>query len=280
MRLTFQLLFLMMGGPLLICQCDKRDSEAYVTIPDAAFLNALIENGVDRDGDGQISVREAETTISLEIGPSGISDLRGIESFIHLDSLMLSMNSLHTIDLSNNSSLRFLQCIGCELKSLDISKNLNLQHLDCSGGAVMSNALTTLDISENRALLSLYCSENKITDLDVSNNVELEELICGRNQISGLDVTSNTGLGRLIVNNNYLTSLDVSRNTSLTRLITCGNQLTSLDISNNLALQTIGVDNMSTIHEVCVWTLPFPPKGVEVLMDFSPNVYFSARCSP
>jgi len=55
-------------------------------------------------------------------------------------------------------------------------------------------------------------------------------------------------------------------------MISCGNLLTELDISNNTQLVRIGFDNMPMLHEVCVWTLPFPPPGVELLMDYSLNV--------
>ena len=44
---------------LLFTQCDKDDPINSVDIPDDAFLNALIEEGVDANGDGEISPAEA-----------------------------------------------------------------------------------------------------------------------------------------------------------------------------------------------------------------------------
>lgn len=35
---------------------------------------------------------------------------------------------------------------------------------------------------------------------------------------------------------------------------------------------------MSTLTDVCVWTLPFPPSGVTVNTTGSPNVVFSTSC--
>ncbi len=46
----------------LFVGCDSSKQEEIVHIPDSAFLYALIANGVDKNGDGQISYPEAEAT--------------------------------------------------------------------------------------------------------------------------------------------------------------------------------------------------------------------------
>ena len=213
-------------------RCDKAPQEVVVEVADSGFLDALIGQGVDKNGDGSISYREAEAVEDLFIPPSEISDLRGLEAFINLDSFSITLNPLSGIDLSANTSLRYLECTSCELSTLV-----------------------------------------------VSNNPLLETLILGRNSLSELDISLNQSLLTLVVNNNLFTSLDLSANTGLTKMISCGNQLTSLDISRHSGLQTIGVDNMPMLTEVCVWTLPFPPEGIVVLQGFSPNITFITTCS-
>ena len=71
----------------------------FVTIPDAAFLSALIEAGVDTNGDGLISTEEAELITYLAIagnwdeGKRGeIKNLKGIEAFVNLDTLRCNYN--------------------------------------------------------------------------------------------------------------------------------------------------------------------------------------------
>ena len=54
---------------VLICQCEN---EPEPIIPDNAFLNALIELGVDSNGDGEISPGEAETVTELDVSECGI----------------------------------------------------------------------------------------------------------------------------------------------------------------------------------------------------------------
>jgi hypothetical protein len=36
---------------------------------------------------------------------------------------------------------------------------------------------------------------------------------------------------------------------------------------------------MPDLYEVCVWTVPFPPEGLELLMVGSDNLYFTTDCS-
>lgn len=78
---------------------------------------------------------------------------------------------------------------------------------------------------------------------------------------------------------NQLINLDISNNNALVDLM-CGiNQLTSLDLSNNTSLSYIELNDMPSLEQVCVWTLPFPPEGFEVDTTGSPNVYFTTECS-
>jgi hypothetical protein len=310
-----------------------------VDIPDANFLNALLMLGVDTNEDGLISYAEAEQITALDLSgswedPDNISNMKGIEAFVNLNTLDCSVNQLTSLDVTNNTALKELFCYYNQLTSLDVSKNINLEYLNCGG-----NGLTSLDVSNNTALTTLGCIGNYLTSLDVSNNTSLEylncsyntsllELYCRGNQLTtldlsgcnalqyldcsspyhydidhgelttldlsgcnalqylychynrltSLDVTDCAALQHLVCWSNDLTSLDVSNNTSLLELHCQNNQLTSLDVSNNTALQWLSIYDMPTLHEVCVWTLPFPPEGV-VVSD-SPNVYYTTDCSP
>ena len=141
------------------------------------------------------------------------------------------------------------------------------------------NPLTGIDLSGNGALSYLECSYCELSSLDLTKNLELEELICNRNQLKELDISLNQSLARLSCKNNLLTSLDLSANTGLTKMVSCGNQLTTLDISMHPTLTVIGLDNMPMLTEVCVWTLPFPPEGVTVIMGLSPNINFITNCN-
>jgi N-acetylneuraminic acid mutarotase len=266
---------------------DLDSLNEHVFIPDTAFHHALIDEGVDINGDSLISYSEAEAVNSLNVegGVSGrITDLSGIQAFINLDTLYCSRNLLSSLDVSACTRLRYLECgdsygyLGKAnlLTNLDLRNNTALTYLDCSG-----NYINNLNLSNNAELKYLLCTFNEITSLDLAKNSKLALLCSGINQLASLNVTKNSALKSLSCYENQLTSLDVSNNPELTSL-SCGeNQLTNLDISNNTAITSLGLTNMPNLFEVCVWTLPFPPDGnyIDITDYGSPNIYFTTECS-
>ena len=143
------------------------------------------------------------------------------------------------------------------------------------------NGDNIISIAEAEAVTNLDVSSADISNMmGIEAFVNLDALRCFENDLTSLDVSNNTGLKELYCGDNQLTSLDVSNNTALTNLDCNGNQLTSLDVSNNTDLSLLGISNMPTLYEVCVWILPFPPEGLRHLhMDGSPNVTFTTDCS-
>ncbi|MFH0758177.1 MAG: T9SS type A sorting domain-containing protein [Bacteroidota bacterium] len=224
------------------------ESNPIVTIPDTAFLHALIDEGVDTNGDSLISFTEAEAVTKIDVGRycggwagcnrDAIKDMTGIEAFINLDTLNCRYNELESLDITNLSALIGLECGQNQLSSLDVSNCSALEFLFCG-----NNQLISLDVSNNTTLTRLSCGSNQLTSLDVSNNTKLggspyyPGLDCSNNQLTSLDVSNNTALTWLDCSDNQLTSLDVSNNTALTGLDCSETQLTSLDVSNNTALE-------------------------------------------
>jgi Leucine-rich repeat (LRR) protein len=58
----------------------------------------------------------------------------------------------------------------------------------------------------------LDCRNNDLTSLDISDNVELESLYCQYNELIALDVSNNTNLRFMDCSGNQLTTLDFSNN--------------------------------------------------------------------
>jgi hypothetical protein len=67
-----------------------------VTIPDTAFLYALIDEGVDTDGDSLICYGEAEVIQNLDVSDRGITEMTGIEAFANLRTLNVCNNNFLT----------------------------------------------------------------------------------------------------------------------------------------------------------------------------------------
>ena len=109
--MTFKIPLLLFLLAFLLTQCEK---DNFVHIPDDAFLHALIELGVDKNGDGEICSCEAEKITYLDLREVILSDMTGIEAFIHLDTLMCGSfpegNLFSTLDVSHNTGLKMLMC--------------------------------------------------------------------------------------------------------------------------------------------------------------------------
>jgi len=210
-----------------------------------SLLLALIQEGVDTNGDSQINPKEAEVVIYLNVAGYEITDMTGIDNFFNLDTLYCSDNNFDSLDVSAIPALKYLDCSGhlyitvTPLQTLNLSGLTELSYLNCS-----SSKLTGLDLSGCTALTWLDCSYNPLTYLDLSANTKLEYLNCAANQLSCLDISNNTLIGSGNGNN---TKLDLGYMRSLT--------------------------------EVCVWTTPFPPPGMEINISGSPNLYFTENCT-
>lgn len=271
--LKFRVSLVLLMVSFSLYNCDKEKTDPKVSIPDTNFLTAMIEEGVDTNGDGSISPEEAKKVTSLALGDKNITNMTGIETFINLEMLDCGFNNLTSLNLSSNTKLTELGCNNNKLTSLDISANNALTSLLCP-----ENQLTSLDISNNTALTGVWCDGNKLNSLDLSNNTALIIVGCAENQLTSLDLSNNASLQYLGFNDNQLTSIDLSKNTALLELNGSKNNLASLDLSNNIKLEYVELHDMPALGKICVWEMPFPPLGVKFFTLNSPNVYFTTNC--
>lgn len=177
-----------------------------INFPDANFkaklLAANVSNGnacigssmdncvsgvIDANGNGEIEISEAESVVKLFITGNNISNLTGIEYFINLERLDCAFHSnLTSINISQLTSLKKLQCRNNQLASLDLSGLTQLEEISCQ-----NNQLNSLDISEQTQLKMLLCEGNQISSIDFSNNPALQRVYCGNNLLSVLDFGAN-----------------------------------------------------------------------------------------
>jgi hypothetical protein len=90
------------------------------------------------------------------------------------------------LDVANCPELEALNCrFGHQWhdpsRSLDLSNNTALKYLYCSG-----NKFTSLDLSNNTALEELHCKSNKLLHLSLASNVALKKLDCSFNNMEQL----------------------------------------------------------------------------------------------
>ena len=162
------------------------------------------------------------------------------------------------------------------------------------------NSITFLDIQSEgisdltgiedfTALTHLYCNSNALTSLDVSNNINLTILYCQGCSLTSLNVTGAINLVGLYCTWNQLTSLDLSNNPNLAGLLCENNQLTCLNLKNgnnsnifvqefftinNPFLSCIEVDNPT--YSNANWTVA--NGNINNGVSFSTNCNYPAGC--
>lgn len=204
--------------------------DCYTEIPDVNFEQALIGLGYDNVIDGLVLNTSINTVTSLSLVAQNISDLTGVEGFLSLSSLSVSLNQLTSIDLSGNTLLTILYLNNNQLASLDLSNNTNL--------------------------IELHTAENQITNLNISNSSALEILRINNNQIAELDLSQNTSLIELYAQGNNLSLLNIknNNNTNITYFNTLGNpNLECIEVDNITYSNTnwTNIDTQTSFSEDC-----------------------------
>ncbi len=208
------------------------------TFPDEEFRNIILSAEFDMNQDGLLSTEEIARVTNLWLEGGGFTDLTGINYFTELTELDAQNNNFTSLDLSGLT----------KLESLYLNANPNLESLNLTGCTALqylyvnNNSLTTLDVSQNKALVTLNCGENQLAELDVSQNTELIELMCLKNLFTSLDLSANEKLEQL---NCYgctnLTSLKLG--TAIVKIDVANTALRSLDLSACSQLEFLDYNN-------------------------------------
>lgn len=174
--------------------------------------------------------------LEQDYGKDGVLKEGELYNVTHIDISRKEIKDLTGIEYF--VALQHLYCSSNQLTSLDVSQNTALINLLCGG-----NQLTSLDVGSCIALTVLNCGNNLLTNLNISGCTALMNLYCENNQLTSLDTSKNTALLHLNCASNQLVDLNMSGNQKLTELTCSNNQLTNLDVSNCTALTGLYCDN-------------------------------------
>ena len=197
-----------------------------VSITDPKLLEILINGAIsvnndyftkiDQNNDGKIQIFEAEAVKELKILKYKFNSFEGIEYFKNLEKLILSVNDLTFLDLSQNKNLKVLVCTNNNIENIDLSTNKKLNIIDLRWNALQTillpknveelqcdtNKLTTLNLSDCKHLKIVSCPDNMLTTLDISNAKNLIELWCSKNNLTQLNLKNNIKLEHLWIDHN------------------------------------------------------------------------------
>jgi len=230
--------------------CALTASPQNVFIPDANFKAILIEEGVDTDNNGEISVAEAQAETDLHISAflTPVADITGLEAFVNLERLAIgSYYGTVPVNPANHPHLKIFDYSYSNTTHVDMSPCPQL--LTC---AISDCPLVSLDITQNQYLQNLYVMFTDLAQIDLSQNEELVVLNFQDNKLTQLDVKHKIFLNSLVIHNNLLTELDLTGTPYLEWLKCDGNQLASLDIRPEENLDYMDCRANPALETVCV----------------------------
>ena len=159
-----------------------------------------------------------------------------------------------TIDYKLTGDISFNDLTALETIDCSVSYGLtSIEVTDCKALKVLKishSQITTLNIENNVVLQKLDCSCTEISDLDVSHNPELEELDCSSIPINCLDVSHNPELENLECGETQIKHLDVSKLANLQSLSCNSLEIESLDLSSNKKLEELSFDFCEHISNI------------------------------
>ncbi len=218
-------------GFVALINLNAVHAQDIVNIPDPNFKQALIDHVpiIDTNGDGEISVQEAEAFDGyMDVHEKAIQDLTGLEAFVNIKRLFAENNQISdTVDFSANTALERISCNDNQIEGVNLTQNVALKRL-----SITDNQLSTINLSANVNLERLWVYYNQLTKLDISNNTKLEHVVADNNKLKSIDVSQNVNLLSLGVQFNEIKSLDISNNDTLTVLNAWNNKLTSVNVAN------------------------------------------------
>lgn len=238
-----------------------------VNIPDAVFKAYIVEN-FDKNGDKEISLKEAAAITEINVNTNDIATLKGVECFENMEILRVRGNhfedkgQLKELDLRANKRLTYISCTYNILESLYLPENNIIEHID-----LFQNSLKYINTLDCPELTYLDLSYSYLTEVDLCGCPKLVELHyhCNLDDVRGkVDISGLINLKKLYLENAEcpetlnevndlevlhlinagLQSFDFSMFPNLINFNCSDNELAELDLSHALNLKELGVRNI------------------------------------
>ncbi len=146
---------------------------------------------LDDDGDNQITREQAASITELTV--DGGEDVSGLAIFPNLEKLTIANNETRSVDVTQAASLEEIDASGASsLASISFGANEKLSSVDLSGTAVSS-----VDLSDEPALLSACFKDSELASLNIAGSVALEELDVSGTGVASVDLSGLASLASL-----------------------------------------------------------------------------------
>jgi Leucine-rich repeat (LRR) protein len=240
-----------------------------LNIPDAVFLNKLISQGVDTNGDGIIQLSEAQAITTLDVNSlqsnEKIEDMEGIQFFTNLTELRCHSNLITSLDVTSLTSLEFLYCSNNQLNTLNIQGLSQLSTLWAN-----NNHLSSIDLTGLDSIWWIWVSNNNLNEIDLSGMNGLEAIWISENQLTQIDFTPTPNLFEIYISGNLITTLEVNHLSNLNNLYCENNLIEEISISSLTNLNTLYIGN-NLIEEI---DGSQNPEFIELHCQSNPNLIY------
>lgn len=235
---------------LTLTVLEKKGMSETIAFGDKRLLQLILAQHptADANNDGQLSPQEALTVTSLKFGykpddqipeDKKITDLKGLEYFLNLDSLDVNSQPVGSSvkSIEGLTKLKYLRIGYVGLSEINTSQMPELLDLRLFG----NKDLHQIDLSNNKKLQELYCQDTKLTELDLTQLAELQKVLANRCKLRKIIWGQHPKLERIELVKNQLTSLDLSNMPLLQELHADNNQLQSVQLKNLPSLQRLNL---------------------------------------
>ena len=248
-------------------------TEALTYIPDDNLEQWLVDQGYDNQMDDYMLTSNAENQGIIAIGADDacydedgniicawedymnydtrftnrLTNLAGIEAFPNIEILNLTGNDLDSINITNNSQLKYLYLNFNSFYKIDTSGNPNLEDISLDNNKIIPE----LDFSQNTAMKNIALPNIALGGMsghigpggyfDLSNLTQLEGLSLGDNNLTSVDISNNNNLQILKLGGNNISEIDISHLVSLTEFSIPESPITSIDLSANTQLYELSL---------------------------------------
>lgn len=261
-----------------------------IDIPDPVFLDKLISQGVDTNGDGIIQLNEALAVTHLNVNSIGsepkIENMEGIQHFTNLVELRCANNLITSLDVTALTNLEFLHCNNNQITSLNITglsqltmlwaRSNTLAEIDLSGLDniwwiwVSNNNLDQIDLTGLNTLEAFEIANNLLSIIDFTPTPDLNYIDVSGNSLTAIDFTPTLNLNYIDVSGNFLNAIEVNHLTELELLYCHNNQIEEISISNLVNLYTLYIGN-NLIEEI---DGSLNPNFIELHCESNPNLTY------
>jgi len=248
-------------------------AEALTYIPDDNLEQWLVDEGIDTQMDGYMltSTAQNQPIISVQADDAcydedgniictwedymnyetrfsnRLTNLAGIEAFPNIQILNLTGNDLDSINITENSQLKYLYLNFNSFYKIDTSGNPNLEDISLDNNKIIPE----LDFSNNSSMKNIALPNIALGGMsgyigpegyfDLSNLTQLEGLSLGNNNLTSVDISNNNNLQILKLGGNNISEIDISHLVSLTEFSIPESPITSIDLSANTQLYELSL---------------------------------------